>query len=273
MYLLSLNMKRNCAIFTIVKNESFFIDIWLNHYLKFFSKQDIYILDHESEDQSFMDSIKDKANVIKIYNNVIFDHLWLSDTVNSFHSFLLKSYKKILFTEIDELVTVRNGSKYVDLKQYIEEFDGEIARTKGYNVCHFPLIGEGPIDLQIPLLHQRKYWWRGNTIVSGETNANVYWYDKPLLTSIKVEYNPGFHTLKSHEDTVSDPDFLLVHLHSIDIDQLFIRKNSKPKENFASDLKADFHNMPVSKEELENLKNETPDVWHEIIPDDQKNII
>jgi hypothetical protein len=31
--------------------------------------------------------------------------------------------------------------------------------------------------------------------------------------------------------------------------------------------------MPVSKEELENLKNETPGVWNEIIPDDQKNII
>ena len=43
---------KDCAVFTIVKNEKLFLPIWIKHYKKFFDNYDIYILDHESNDDS-----------------------------------------------------------------------------------------------------------------------------------------------------------------------------------------------------------------------------
>ena len=47
-------MKKKCAVFTMVKNENYFLPIWLKHYKKFFSNEDIFILDHQSNDGSII---------------------------------------------------------------------------------------------------------------------------------------------------------------------------------------------------------------------------
>jgi hypothetical protein len=69
---------KDCAVFTIVKNEKLFLPIWIKHYKKFFDDSDIYILDHESND----DSTKNlDVNVIPVYNEFTFDQNWLINTV------------------------------------------------------------------------------------------------------------------------------------------------------------------------------------------------
>ena len=44
--------KKKCAVFTIVKNENYFLPIWLKHYKRYFDNSDIYVLDHQSNDGS-----------------------------------------------------------------------------------------------------------------------------------------------------------------------------------------------------------------------------
>ena len=40
------------AVLTMVYNESVFLPIWLRYYSRFFAPEDIYVLDHQSDDGS-----------------------------------------------------------------------------------------------------------------------------------------------------------------------------------------------------------------------------
>jgi hypothetical protein len=44
--------KKKCAVFTIVQNENIFLPIWLKYYSKYFDPKDIYILNHDSNEES-----------------------------------------------------------------------------------------------------------------------------------------------------------------------------------------------------------------------------
>ena len=85
-------------MFTIVKNESYFLPIWIKYYSFFFDKNDIYILDHDSDDNSTTEL---DVNVVNIHNTLAFDHQWLVDTVQDFQQKLLEKYKCVLFSESD----------------------------------------------------------------------------------------------------------------------------------------------------------------------------
>jgi hypothetical protein len=58
---------RKIAAFTMVKNEKWFLPIWLNYYTKFIDERDIYVLDHASTDGSIQmvrEQYK-KINIVK----------------------------------------------------------------------------------------------------------------------------------------------------------------------------------------------------------------
>lgn len=67
-------MKKKCAIFTIAKNEDYFLPKWIKHYKKYFDVSDIYILNHQSSDGS-TDNLD--VNVVDVFNELAFDHNWL----------------------------------------------------------------------------------------------------------------------------------------------------------------------------------------------------
>ena len=79
-------MKKECAVFTIVKNENYFLPIWLKHFKKFFKSEDIYVLDHQSTDGSTEDL---DVNVIPIFNDLTFDHQWLINQVEKMQLLML----------------------------------------------------------------------------------------------------------------------------------------------------------------------------------------
>ena len=72
---------QKCALLTIVKNEKTFLPIWLRHYKNYFNDEDIYVLNHESNDNS-TDHLE--VNVFDIYNPLGFDHQWLVDTIKEY---------------------------------------------------------------------------------------------------------------------------------------------------------------------------------------------
>jgi hypothetical protein len=266
------SFKRNKAIFTIQKDEDFFLPIWYNYYSSFFDSEDIYILNHNSEHFNIQQylrnkNLKQEANIINIHNNAIFDHIWMRDIVTQFQHFLLNSYNRVLFTEIDEIVATLPDGKYGNLKDYIDNFKKPFVRTLGYNVQHLAGI-ESDIDLQKPLLKQRKYWYKEDH------------YNKPLLATEPLWFAGGFHTLMEldfHDKTHVDPNLLLIHLHGIDLKQMYIRKKKNDSSKWCKkDLDAGTapHNLPIPVEALKGwlINTVVPDNW-EIIPESVKNII
>ena len=108
-------MRKKCAVFTIVKNENYFLPIWLKHFTKYFDSSDIYILDHQSDDGSTHNL---NVNVVKIINEYTFDHQWLVDQVQDMQTKLLNNYECVLFCEVDEIIYTINK----DLNLLINEF-------------------------------------------------------------------------------------------------------------------------------------------------------
>lgn len=139
------------AVLTIAHNESLFLPIWYNYYKKYFNDEDIYILDHDSNDGSTDLS----CNIVKVYNDKTYDHDWLLNTVQDFQEKLLKDYEIVAFAEADEIILHKNG-----LDKFLDEFrksKAEAVRCTGYDLLHIPK--EPDFNLNKDVLRQRKYWY------------------------------------------------------------------------------------------------------------------
>lgn len=198
-------MKKKFAVFTIVKDESVFLPIWLKHYRQTFADEDIYIIDHESKDGSTENL---GVNVIPVFNAEAFKHQWLVDQVQRVQAELLEKYEVVLFAESDEIVyTEREGT----LLETLEDFrnsDHEYVNVVGYECVHI-MDEEGPLDLSKPIVAQRQKWIK-------ETQ-----YDKPLLTKVPLSYAVGFHTCD--RQTNFGFGLCMFHLHRMDYDLMLKR--------------------------------------------------
>lgn len=196
------------AAFTIVQNESWFLPIWLQYYSRSFSRGNLYVLDHDSTD-GCTSAIADRCTPIQVHRDRSFDHTWLSQTVSAFQRFLLQSYERVLFVEVDEVV-VPEPAFYSDLADYIARCRVPLARCTGFEVVHYR-DEEPAIRLDAPLLAQRHYWHASEL------------YSKPLLASEPVTWVRGFHEATSHPGVAPDPHLFLVHLHRLDYDACVAR--------------------------------------------------
>lgn len=201
------------AIFTIIQNETIWLDIWCNHYIQQAPPDHIYILDHDSTGEGIesIDRAKDKygVNVLSISHDLTHDHYWLSNTASKFQHFLLNSYEAVLYTDVDEIVFPDPNSGYELISDFA--FDNlieprNIIRCCGYEIVH-KLDEEDKLDFNKPILEQRKYWY------------HCIMYSKPLLANIPISWQDGFHMADEIPETeVIDNNLLLLHLHKIDFD-------------------------------------------------------
>lgn len=194
---------KKCAIFTIVKDEKFFLPIWLRYYKQYFLNEDIYILNHESSDGS-TDNLD--VNVTNIYNSVDFDHLWLVESVQNFQKELLKKYKVVIFTEIDEILYGYNQK----LNDLIEEFtssENQYLTCIGYEIMQ-DIEKEKQISNEESILENRNNWFRYDL------------YDKTLISKIPLNYTVGFH----HCDQAKNfKNLYMAHLHRMDFNMMLER--------------------------------------------------
>lgn len=194
------NKSRSLAVFTIVQNESIFLPLWLAYYGRYFNQQDIYVLDHNSDDGSTM-NVGGRCRLISVHRAESFDHFWLKTTVERFQAFLLQSYRMVLFTEVDEFV-IPDPAQYCDLAGYVIARDRSVVRCSGYNIVHQP--DELPLRFEMPILKQRRFWQRDRA------------YDKRLLSNVPLTWTMGFHGELSLGDAPPDAGLFLVHLHRVD---------------------------------------------------------
>ena len=236
---------KDCAVFTIVKNEKLFLPIWIKHYKKFFDNYDIYILDHESND----DSTKNlDVNVIPIYNEFTFDQNWLISTVQNFQCELLKNYKAVLFAEGDELIYTLDKPLNEIINLFINDETVNYQTCNGYEIIQ-NLETEKSLSENDEIIKNRNYWY-----------YSPQYYCKTLLSKIPLNWHYGFH-----ETTSSQRDYkynlFLCHLHKYDFEQMLFRHQERAlKWKYHSDVTErglSWHNYISEKDKILELFNTT----------------
>lgn len=195
-----MDQRKDFAVFSICKNEEFFLPKFINHYSKFINKEDIYILDHMSEDGSTKNL---EVNVIPVINEVVFDHYWLKAVVESFQRELLKKYKVVIFAECDEFLFSRDGNFRNYLKEFLKS-DRELDRAQGMQVVH-DFDKEPDLDLERSILQQRDYW-------TYDTR-----FSKTLVSKIPCVWDVGFHFTRQPPSIPESDNLILIHMHFCDL--------------------------------------------------------
>ena len=192
--------KKDFAVFSICKNESFYLPKFINHYSQFVHQEDIYILDHMSEDGS-TDNVS--VNVIPVNHEVSFDHFWLKKTVEDFQRKLLEEYKVVIFAECDEFLFSRD----CNFRKYLEDFlksSRDLDRAQGMQVVH-DFNNESDLILDDSILQQRAYW-----------KYDVR-FRKSLISKIPCVWDVGFHYTKQPGPVVESDNLILIHMHYCDL--------------------------------------------------------
>jgi len=185
------------AALTYVYNENVNLKIWRDYYGRNFGEENLYIIDHGSNDGSTSDL--GKANKISIPRTE-FDDIHKSTALSAMHTALLQSFDCIVVADGDEII-VPDPLKYESLTHYIVQKKPTVMICIGLNVRHI-LTMEPPLNLSCPILSQRK-------IASFATPTT-----KPLISSVPTIWQPGGHQCNIRP--CFDSDVFVFHLKLMD---------------------------------------------------------
>ena len=180
------------AVFTLMKDEIYQLPRWWAYYSQHFSPRDIYIFDHDSTHPFMRDFLSHLSHIgaiiLPLHQEEIFNHDWLTSTVETQLAQLLTAYDYVLFTDADELVMPAEGS----LRSFIAKANDESYRCTGYET-----LGE--------------YIYRTEAL------------DKTLLTRVPLKYVHGYHSAHPSPQQ-PNPALLLYHLHRVNFNEAY-KKN------------------------------------------------
>lgn len=222
------------AVQTIVHNEAVFLPIWLRHYSRFFSPEDIYVLDNETSDGST--EAGGFARIPVAHHSV--DHAWMAATLATHQRELLDRYDVVLTTDVDEIVAPL--PEWGPLDAYLDRLDEEFVNALGYEILHMK-DREDRFRPELAVLDQRRYWFANDG------------YGKPVLATEPMTWTPGLHH-RSDGRLNFDPDLRLIHLHRMDYDVCLERHRMRRRRAWnESDLSAGWatHNRVVDPDEFE----------------------
>jgi hypothetical protein len=235
---------RDLAVFTIAQDEPEFIHAWVNHYKNHVANAgDIYVLVHlpmrpdgkpmcreELREWHLAQTLLTEyheAVLIPVHHAFAFDHGWLSETVCRFQSFLLQSYKWVLFAEVDEFIFPTPGAPPRPARRtlfdHVRQLDSNslpAIRATGFEIVQ--QNGE-------PAVSSKKYNTGANVgLTAGELIRDRHWwrpselYSKTLLGQVPLRWSIGFHRIEglANEIATGTPSdaLTLVHLHKVDFE-------------------------------------------------------
>jgi hypothetical protein len=256
------NEQRDLAVMTIVQDEPEFIHPWLNHYKGHVAdSQDIFVLVHSRNRTEKPVLVRDidgweraetalagyhGVSTLPVHHASSFDHRWLLHTIECFFSFLLKSYKWVLFAEVDELVlpmpgVAPVGQTLLGLVRDRETDSSSAIRATGFEIVQQP--GErsfppalyrdgGNVTLSVAqMIQNRGSWYRSEL------------YSKTVLAKIPLTWDLGFHKSTGVAANVAHgaptSDLVLVHLKKIDFELALNRSRRARAKNWSEfDVKA-----------------------------------
>ncbi|MFG1466857.1 glycosyltransferase family 2 protein, partial [Xanthobacter sp. DSM 24535] len=135
------------AVITMVYNEKINLPIWMSYYGNMFGSENLYIIDHGSNDGS-VDNIGE-ASRIKLPRGV-YENESRAQMISRFHSSLLSYYDVVIYTDCDEMI-VADPEYFKDLKEYLENEEFKHLTLVGLNIIHNS-VTEEDIDWTAPIL-------------------------------------------------------------------------------------------------------------------------
>jgi len=223
--------KGKSAIFTIVRDEKERLSLWLKYYLRFFNKNDIYILNHNSTD----DGTKNIGCKLFKITCKPFSAFWQASIASTFLKQLLKFYEIVLYTDVDEIIAP-DPEKYQDLSDYIRRFENDYVRCTGYEIVHLKAL-EPPIDFDKPIIAQRKFWYPRKL------------FNKPLITKKFINWEPGFHSADKYIKI--DSELFLIHLHKLDYElckNITAQRSKRRRDKLDLTLNFGYHNRLIGND-------------------------
>ncbi|HPI90091.1 MAG TPA: hypothetical protein PK859_12375 [Spirochaetota bacterium] len=215
------NKKKKCAVFTMIQNEPVFLPIWLKYYTKYFSEDDLFILDHRSNDNCIVESaVKYNFNVIRLEYPFSFDHVWFKFTAEMMQATLLQHYECVIFTDVDEIL-LPDPNIYKGLDDYIFRLKNDYVKCKAYELIHF-VDKEKAFDSTKSILQQRQYWYR------------FRFFDKSLVTKKPLIWTLGFHSVVNYKPR-RDKNLYLIHLHKLDYSMCWQRTHERAQRRWNSE--------------------------------------
>lgn len=264
------------AIFTLVKNEKYFLQKWLSYYKQFFANEDIYVIDHETTDGSTNNL---DVNVIKVTNNNRINSKWLVDTAEAQYKELLEKYNYVMYTDSDEFIFTKDGS---NLKQYLNQRISQGVNcfiSTGYNLFHWKQKEPQPFDYSKPMFSQRRF-------------VKPEWcYNKPFLFNYLPCFMVGFHKSGNeqpyNQTQRNDPNIVMIHTKLYDQKESVNRyleryKNSIDEDTAGGDQiwiinnRADkflWHHFPDLKEKYDPRFDSAIELSKVLSNHDYKNIV
>lgn len=187
------------AAFTMVHNEADFLPLWIRHYGREFGIENLYCVDHGSDDGS-TDGLG--ISVTRFPRRRDYDTAVRSFLIANFHASLLRSHDAVIFSDADEFL-VADPAKYAGLRDAIAASDAPVLRAMGLDVLHRP-AEEPALDMAHPVLAQRR------------RVKFAKYYCKTLVGRVPVRWGPGFHACSIYAEP--RPDLFLFHLKYADRD-------------------------------------------------------
>lgn len=186
------------AAFTMVYNDPVFLPIWHHHYGRAFGADNIFVLDHGSDDGCARDL--GAAHVLRVPRDRDFDENHRAIFVSRCQTVLLRHYDAVVFTDADEFL-VPDPARFAGLRDFVERRCERVVNAVGLDVVHVPDL-EPDIDRARPVLTQRRYV----QFLSS--------YCKPSIARIPLLWDPGFHSCD--QPPAIDHDLYLFHLKRMD---------------------------------------------------------
>jgi hypothetical protein len=187
------------AIVTMVYNERINLPIWIRHYSAHCPGAILFVIDHGSDDGSTQGLAG--VNLIPLPRSPFDDQIRV-EIVADLQRALLQLYDVVIYTDCDEML-VADPRIHASLTAFLAATESDVIAPIGLNLHH--LIGlEPPIDLQEPILGQRRYVRFASSMC------------KPSITRVPLRWVTGFH----YCDRIPDyrRDLFQFHLRWMDMD-------------------------------------------------------
>lgn len=199
----------------MARNEEFFLEMMLHHYLRLEPNTDFYIIDHAS-DVPVLDFLSEtfnlptgQVNVIRI-PDIPFDDDFKSTSLSNLASMVTRAYEIVIVSDADELVVSEGDS----LVEACLAHSCDIVAPLGFEVIQHT-EREAVYNFSLPIFEQRSYGY----FKASET--------KPIIWKAPSMLSAGLHKTL-HPFEVSDT-LLTVHMRFSD--EIEATKRIKERQN------------------------------------------
>jgi glycosyltransferase involved in cell wall biosynthesis len=236
--------KQPLAVVTMTYNEKALLPVWLEHYKRQIGLEHCYVIDHGSDDGS-TENID--ASLIRLPRTPM-DESARAQTVCDFCASLFIGYKRVLFTDADELV-VPDPAISSNLGSYAADHNlPHVVTMFGVDVLH--VAEESAIDFKAPISHQRCFARPLSALC------------KPTLIAGRTDWMHGFHCIVgNHRPNFAD--LFLFHIAHCDNGILYERQKKRNAATPTS-IEASHHSIPPDKF-IDHIQNEVASLPRRVI--------